>query len=101
MRAACVPIAGTKSRVPRASSTAPSSPRAALGSPVIVGVNIGKNRTTELERAAEDYLAAFVALAPLADYVTINISSPNTPGLRKLHFDRAALEQLLGGAKLI
>jgi dihydroorotate dehydrogenase len=62
----------------------------------IVGVNIGKNRTTPLERAAEDYLAAFVALAPLADYVTINISSPNTPGLRRLH-ERAALEELLGG----
>ncbi|MFN8502695.1 quinone-dependent dihydroorotate dehydrogenase [Kouleothrix sp.] len=62
---------------------------------LIIGVNIGKNRTTELERAAEDYLAAFVALAPLADYIAVNISSPNTPGLRKLH-ERAALEQLLG-----
>jgi dihydroorotate dehydrogenase len=64
-------------------------------SSVVVGVNIGKNRTTPLERATEDYLAAFVALAPLASYVTINISSPNTPGLRKLH-ERAALEELLG-----
>ena len=64
-------------------------------SPVVVGVNIGKNRTTPLERATEDYMAAFVALAPLANYVTINISSPNTPGLRKLH-ERAALEELLG-----
>src|SRR5262249_35021268 len=50
-----------------------------LGSPV-VGVNIGKNRATPLERAVEDYAAAFVALAPLADYLAINISSPNTPG---------------------
>ncbi len=58
-------------------------------------MNIGKNRETPLERAAEDYLAAFVALAPLADYVVVNISSPNTPGLRRLH-DRAALEALLG-----
>jgi dihydroorotate dehydrogenase len=58
-------------------------------------VNIGKNRTTVLERAVDDYVAAFVALAPLADYVTINISSPNTPGLRRLH-ERAALEALLG-----
>jgi len=66
---------------------------AVLGYP-IVGVNIGKNRTTALERAAEDYCAAFLALAPLADYVTINISSPNTPGLRKLH-ERPALEALL------
>lgn len=60
----------------------------------IIGVNIGKNRTTPLERAAEDYLATFVALAELADYIAINISSPNTPGLRQLH-ERAALEQLL------
>jgi dihydroorotate dehydrogenase len=58
-------------------------------------VNIGKNRATPLERAVEDYAAAFVALAPLADYVAINISSPNTPGLRRLH-ERAALEELLG-----
>jgi dihydroorotate dehydrogenase len=60
----------------------------------VIGVNIGKNRATSLERAAEDYLAAFVALAPLVDYVTVNISSPNTPGLRRLH-ERAALEELL------
>jgi dihydroorotate dehydrogenase len=64
-------------------------------SSTVVGVNIGKNRATPLERAAEDYLAAFVALAPLADYVTINISSPNTPGLRRLH-ERGAVEELLG-----
>ncbi|GAB4214615.1 MAG: quinone-dependent dihydroorotate dehydrogenase [Roseiflexaceae bacterium] len=63
--------------------------------PIVVGVNIGKNRDTPLERATEDYAAAFVALAPLADYVTVNISSPNTPGLRQLH-ERAALEELLG-----
>jgi dihydroorotate dehydrogenase len=61
----------------------------------VVGVNIGKNRATPLERAAEDYVAAFIALAPLADYMTINISSPNTPGLRLLH-ERVALETLLG-----
>jgi dihydroorotate dehydrogenase len=60
----------------------------------VVGVNIGKNRATPLDRAVEDYAAAFVALAPLADYVAINISSPNTPGLRRLH-ERAALDELL------
>ncbi|HEU4329083.1 MAG TPA: quinone-dependent dihydroorotate dehydrogenase [Roseiflexaceae bacterium] len=69
--------------------------RAARRPPLVVGVNIGKNRDTPLERATEDYAAAFVALAPLADYVTVNISSPNTPGLRLLH-ERAALEELLG-----
>jgi dihydroorotate dehydrogenase len=62
---------------------------------VHIGVNIGKNRATTLERAAEDYLAAVMALAPLADYIAINISSPNTPGLRRLH-ERAALAALLG-----
>jgi dihydroorotate dehydrogenase len=61
----------------------------------IVGVNIGKNRDTALERATEDYAAAFDALAPLADYVAVNISSPNTPGLRRLH-ERGALTELLG-----
>jgi dihydroorotate dehydrogenase len=69
-------------------------------SSVVVGVNIGKNRATPLERAVEDYVATFVALAPLADYVAINISSPNTPGLRRLH-ERAALDALLGELVLI
>ncbi len=68
--------------------------RARRSRDVIVGVNIGKNRDTPLERAVEDYVATFVALAPLADYVAVNISSPNTPGLRRLH-ERAALETLL------
>jgi dihydroorotate dehydrogenase len=71
------------------------SPLSPIPHPPIVGVNLGKNRDTPLERAVEDYLATFVALAPPADYVTINISSPNTPGLRLLH-ERAALEELLG-----
>jgi dihydroorotate dehydrogenase len=60
----------------------------------VIGINIGKNRDTPLEQAGADYLAAFETLAPLADYVTLNISSPNTPGLRKLH-ERAALEEML------
>lgn len=68
--------------------------RRVTGVSPIVGVNIGKNRDTSLERAVEDYVAAFTALAPLADYVAVNISSPNTPGLRRLH-ERAALEELL------
>ncbi len=49
-----------------------------------VGVNIGKNRDTPVERAADDYRSAFCAVAPHADYVTVNLSSPNTPGLRSL-----------------
>jgi dihydroorotate dehydrogenase len=50
----------------------------------VLGVNLGKNKDTPLERAPEDYLAAFQALAGRADYVVINVSSPNTPGLRSL-----------------
>lgn len=49
-----------------------------------VGVNIGKAKATPLDQAVEDYRAAFRTLADQADYFTINISSPNTPGLRDL-----------------
>lgn len=50
----------------------------------IVGVNIGKSRVVEVDQAVEDYLVSARALAPLADYLVINVSSPNTPGLRGL-----------------
>lgn len=50
----------------------------------IVGVNIGKQPDTDFERAAEDYRLLMSALWPLADYFTVNISSPNSPGLRDL-----------------
>jgi dihydroorotate dehydrogenase len=49
-----------------------------------VGINLGKNKDTPNERAAEDYCAALRLLGPLADYAAINVSSPNTPGLRAL-----------------
>ena len=49
-----------------------------------VGVNVGRNKDTPNERASDDYVAAFRALAPYADYAAINVSSPNTPGLRAL-----------------
>jgi dihydroorotate dehydrogenase len=52
----------------------------------VVGVNIGKNLTTPVERAADDYLTCLRAVYPLADYVVVNLSSPNTPGLRSLQF---------------
>ncbi|MFO7180370.1 MAG: quinone-dependent dihydroorotate dehydrogenase [Pseudomonadota bacterium] len=50
----------------------------------LVGVNIGKNRTTPEDRAIEDYVESATRLAPFADYVVVNVSSPNTPGLRGL-----------------
>jgi len=68
--------------------------RAAKKRNVILGVNIGKSKVTPLEQAAEDYLGSFNLLAEYADYFTINVSSPNTPGLRKLQ-DRGSLMELL------
>jgi len=62
--------------------------------PGILGINIGKNRTTELTEALNDYLLCFEAVYSYADYITVNISSPNTPGLRNLH-DAQALNHLL------
>jgi dihydroorotate dehydrogenase len=67
--------------------------RAGAGGPVI-GINIGKQKSTALEQAVEDYVAGFRAVADVADYVAVNISSPNTPDLRKLQ-DREPLEALL------
>jgi dihydroorotate dehydrogenase len=49
-----------------------------------VGINIGKSRDTPIERAVEDYLFSFRKVRTHADYVTLNVSSPNTPGLREL-----------------
>lgn len=51
---------------------------------IIVGGNIGKNKDTPNERALDDYLACFDALHPVVDYFVVNVSSPNTPGLRAL-----------------
>lgn len=50
----------------------------------VVGVNIGKSRVVDVEDAIDDYLASTRALAPTADYLVVNVSSPNTPGLRGL-----------------
>lgn len=57
---------------------------------VPVGVNIGKNRDTPLEDAPRDYLDCLAAVHEWADYVTVNLSSPNTPGLRDLQAPEAA-----------
>ncbi len=61
---------------------------------LVLGVNIGKNKDTPLEVAVQDYLSLLNTFAPLADYIAINISSPNTAGLRRLQ-ERQALEELL------
>lgn len=59
-----------------------------------LGVNIGKSKVTPIEEADADYLASFKLLAPFADYVVVNVSSPNTPGLRALQ-ERPRLTSLL------
>jgi dihydroorotate dehydrogenase len=61
---------------------------------IIIGVNLGKNKDTPVEIAAQDYVSLMKTFAPLADYLTINISSPNTVGLRRLQ-GREMLEALL------
>jgi len=64
----------------------------------ILGLNIGKNAATPIERAASDYLVCLDGVYPHADYVTINISSPNTQNLRALQSDDA-LDALLGAVQ--
>ncbi|HEX7541124.1 MAG TPA: quinone-dependent dihydroorotate dehydrogenase [Anaerolineales bacterium] len=64
-------------------------------SKVIVGVNLGKNKDTPLENAAGDYISLMRQFISLADYLAINVSSPNTVGLRRLQ-GRTMLEGLLG-----
>jgi dihydroorotate dehydrogenase len=54
------------------------------GVPAVVGVNIGKTKVVPEDEAARDYVAGATELAPLADYLVVNVSSPNTPGLRDL-----------------
>lgn len=61
----------------------------------VLGINIGKNKDTPNEYAASDYLYCLERVYPLADYVTVNISSPNTAGLRELQ-EEQALRHLLG-----
>ena len=60
----------------------------------MVGVNLGKNLDTPLEEAIRDYVSAYRAVAGLADYLVVNVSSPNTPGLRGLQ-NRTALVKIL------
>jgi dihydroorotate dehydrogenase len=69
--------------------------REAGAPPMLLGLNIGKNGATPIERAVDDYLTCLNGVYPHADYVTINISSPNTANLRSLQSDQA-LDALLG-----
>ena len=60
-----------------------------------LGINIGKSKDTPLDHAAEDYVALLTQVAPHADYVAVNVSSPNTPGLRQLQ-TKVFVDDLLG-----
>jgi dihydroorotate dehydrogenase len=63
---------------------------------LIVGGNLGKNKATPEEKALDDYTAAYRLIAPHVDYIALNVSSPNTPGLRNLQAPKA-LQPLLAG----
>ena len=63
-----------------------------------IGINLGKSKITPLDEAAEDYRESFRRLRDLGQYFVINVSSPNTPGLRALQ-DKAALDDLLAQVK--
>lgn len=63
---------------------------------ILLGLNIGKNLSTTVENALDDYLSGLRKVHRHADYITVNISSPNTPGLRKLQ-TAGYLDELLGG----
>ncbi len=64
----------------------------------IIGINIGKTKAVSLEEALQDYVQSFSLLQPYADYVVLNVSSPNTPELRKLQ-ERVRLEALFRGVQ--
>ncbi|MDH5355636.1 MAG: dihydroorotate dehydrogenase (quinone), partial [Gammaproteobacteria bacterium] len=64
--------------------------------PYVLGINIGKNLTTPVAQATSDYQTCFKAVYTQADYISINVSSPNTPGLRQLQNEDALNELLCG-----
>lgn len=69
---------------------------AATGKPAVpLGISIGKSKVAPLDEAVEDYRYSLRTLYPYADYFAVNVSSPNTPGLRELQ-DKSALSELLG-----
>ena len=63
-----------------------------------IGISLGKSKTTPLEQACDDYVASFVELYRFADYFAVNVSSPNTPGLRNLQ-DAQGLSSILGALR--
>ncbi|HXB35577.1 MAG TPA: quinone-dependent dihydroorotate dehydrogenase, partial [Puia sp.] len=68
--------------------------------PLIIGGNIGKNKVTPNEEAWKDYETCFRVLYPYVDYFVVNVSSPNTPGLRELQ-DKASLRRILANLQRV
>ncbi|MGG5174234.1 quinone-dependent dihydroorotate dehydrogenase [Pseudarthrobacter sp. J1763] len=85
---------GARAVAPRLKSARAALQRRFGASRPIIGVNIGKTKVVELEDAVTDYLISARELAPAADYLVVNVSSPNTPGLRLLQ-DVQTLRPLL------
>ncbi len=81
---------GSEAVAARLGGQAPRGQRA-----IPLGVNLGKSKVTDLEDAVADYLKSFELLAGYADYLVLNVSSPNTPGLRELQHE-SRLRELLG-----
>jgi dihydroorotate dehydrogenase len=81
---------GAEAVARRLATQAPKGSRA-----IPLGVNLGKSKVTDLDQATQDYLSSFKLLADYADYLVLNVSSPNTPGLRELQ-DESRLRELLG-----
>jgi dihydroorotate dehydrogenase len=75
---------GAAAVAPRLKAARAALQRRHAGVRPVIGVNIGKSKVVELEDAVEDYLISARSLAPAADYLVVNVSSPNTPGLRLL-----------------
>jgi len=80
--------------MPRAAALAARLAKRSGPRSIPLGINLGKSKVTSLDQATEDYLGSFRLLADHADYVAVNVSSPNTPGLRELQ-DAAWLQPLL------
>jgi dihydroorotate dehydrogenase len=84
---------------PQFSRGLPRRQRTVARNDMIIGVNLGKNKDTALEEAASDYISLIRTFSPFADYLAINVSSPNTVGLRRLQ-GREMLERLLSAVAL-
>ncbi|MHA7245285.1 quinone-dependent dihydroorotate dehydrogenase [Arthrobacter tecti] len=80
---------GAAAVAPRIAAARRTLERRYLGQGPVIGVNIGKTKSVDLSDAVEDYRVSARALAPVADYLVVNVSSPNTPGLRLLQSVRS------------